>query len=1083
MKKLLTLWMAMILALTVILPAEAIQAAGSTESAQVEGSVELDVSQSLLAITEKRTIQVRVDFGERVDLDGLEWSFGGKALSDWQQWNSDAGEYSGDSYITIVEEPAYVGDSTTIEAEIQFGLPYGTTDLSPRNIRVLYPELIGVYDLAVHDPETDQVASAEMKLNVYDEFRTYEEIKPEIDRVFAEADRDRYLEYKKLGESAEGRDIHFVVLARDQQAVEKYLDETLPTALEDPAEILEKLENGTMGDYQIPIWFNNIHPDEVEGIDAQIELFNKLALEDEVTFQTTDENGAEQTVTLNVDDVLDHVIILFNFTHNPDGRVANTRANANGFDLNRDNAYQTQVETIAVNEEIAKWTPLSFIDIHGYVKGFLIEPATPPHNPNFEYDLLVDNMVGQAHAMGRAGVANSDIESYLIPLFDYENGWDDMTPAYTAIFTMLHGSLGHTVEVPDLSQDSLYAAVHVGLGAIDYVVNNKDQLFKDQLTLFKRGVEGEDNRAVDPWFVNQAGEEIGRIRGEHENFFPEYYVIPVDEQLQKNVLEATNMVEYLLRNGIKVEETTEEVSVNGVTYPAGTYVVPMKQAKRGFANAMLYPGEDISDWEAMYDAIVVNFPALRGFDSIEVREENAFADATEAVESVTKPGTVIQSSVSHYFIGNSNNDAIKVVNQLLADGKTVEQVTSGEYAGDFLVQTSDLLSYVNDYTLAVEPVEETVETRQLEQPKVAVIGSAQSKFVVEELGFQVVELDEANVIVDDAGAINPDTISGKAYVGIGGRSLNAVKEANLLDGFNFATTALSHEGLVHSDVTSHLYTAGYDAKEQLYVTTGSWITAVPEEGEILARVADDAEFFVAGWWPGHEEAQGETLAFTTTYEEQPFTLFANDLTYRAHTGHSFRLLSNSLFAAEASGKSAPEEARFPDVPAGHWANEAVETLWQQGIISGHADGTFKPGQALSRGQGAGLLTTALQLESPSTITEVPFTDLNVDDYYARVAWAVENAGIMNGKSNGRFAANDPLTREQMASILVRAFDLENTGDTVNLSDSDQAAGVHKDDIVILAQHGLTNETVYRPKDTVTRAEFATFLYRVVAGLE
>src|SRR5699024_5558466 len=112
--------------------------------------------------------------------------------------------------------------------------------------------------------------------------------------------------------------------------------------------------------------------------------------------------------------------------------------------------------------------------MHGYVKGFLIEPTTPPHNPNYEYDLLYNKMIEQAHSMGQAGIGNSNIDSYFIPALDQDDGWDDATPAYAATFAMLHGSLGHTVEVPTLGQDSYNAMVGSALGATSYVTENKD---------------------------------------------------------------------------------------------------------------------------------------------------------------------------------------------------------------------------------------------------------------------------------------------------------------------------------------------------------------------------------------------------------------------------------------------------------------------------------------------------------------------------------------------------------------------------------------------------------------------------------
>ena len=99
----------------------------------------------------------------------------------------------------------------------------------------------------------------------------------------------RYLEYQSPGKSFEGRDFHMVVLAKDKEAVDKYLNQTLPAALENPEELMKKIKDGTIGDYQVPVWFNNIHPDEIEGIDFQTELLKKYAMDTHVKFTSTDE--------------------------------------------------------------------------------------------------------------------------------------------------------------------------------------------------------------------------------------------------------------------------------------------------------------------------------------------------------------------------------------------------------------------------------------------------------------------------------------------------------------------------------------------------------------------------------------------------------------------------------------------------------------------------------------------------------------------------------------------------------------------------------------------------------------------------
>ncbi|KAF6594906.1 hypothetical protein H6F38_34480, partial [Paenibacillus sp. EKM208P] len=79
--------------------------------------------------------------------------------------------------------------------------------------------------------------------------------------------------------------------------------------------------------------------------DAIINYFKTMALDKNVTYKTTPSNGKSSTVTLNLDDALDHVFFLFLYTENPDGRVHTERSNAEYFDLNRDNSYQTQPET------------------------------------------------------------------------------------------------------------------------------------------------------------------------------------------------------------------------------------------------------------------------------------------------------------------------------------------------------------------------------------------------------------------------------------------------------------------------------------------------------------------------------------------------------------------------------------------------------------------------------------------------------------------------------------------------------------------------------------------------------------------
>ena len=70
------------------------------------------------------------------------------------------------------------------------------------------------------------------------------------------------------------------------------------------------------------------------------------------------------------------------------------RGNVEGFDLNRDGTYQTQIESQVATADLVKWKPVTLMELHGFIyyarTQLQIEPCTPPHEPNLEYDLFMN---------------------------------------------------------------------------------------------------------------------------------------------------------------------------------------------------------------------------------------------------------------------------------------------------------------------------------------------------------------------------------------------------------------------------------------------------------------------------------------------------------------------------------------------------------------------------------------------------------------------------------------------------------------------------------------------------------------------
>ena len=107
-----------------------------------------------------------------------------------------------------------------------------------------------------------------------------------------------------------------------------------------------------------------------------------------------------------------------------------------------------------------------------------------------------------------------------------------------------------------------------------------------------------------------------------------------------------------------------------------------------------------------------------------------------------------------------------------------------------------------------------------------------------------------------------------------------------------------------------------------------------------------------------------------------------------------------------------------------------------------------------------------------------FYDTHGTAFGADIAWLVQ-AGITTGCATGYFCPTAPVSREQMASFLTRATNLPASGTDYFIDD---ASSVHQSDINRLAQAGITTGCAtarYCPQWNVSREQMATFLVRAL----
>lgn len=180
------------------------------------------------------------------------------------------------------------------------------------------------------------------------------------------------------------------------------------------------------------------------------------------------------------------------------------------------------------------------------------------------------------------------------------------------------------------------------------------------------------------------------------------------------------------------------------------------------------------------------------------------------------------------------------------------------------------------------------------------------------------------------------------------------------------------------------------------------------------------------------------------------------------------------------------KANFADVAADAWYAEAVQYVYENGMMSGTSETTFSPDLTTTRGM---IVTILYRLEgSPDLSNEnlgYPYADVDANAYYAdAVYWARQN-DIVSGMSAEQFAPNDAITREQMAAILYRyaQFKGYNVSAKAELSVYTDAAQVntYATDAMAWANGAQlitgTSQATLIPAGNATRAQVATILMR------
>jgi hypothetical protein len=738
----------------------------------------------------------------------------------------------------------------------------------------------------------------------------YDEIGPLLAEIAAESDR---VQVEVIGESVAGREMYLVTVADPQEMGRlghyKALRQMMIRDPEKAQEMIDQFE-----DFLVPVFINaSIHGNEYEGVDAAIDLIKTLdgieEPEEPVEYEVPEEE---------IEAILDNMFLLVNVVANPDGRVLGQRRNSNGFDLNRDFITQSQPETEVMAGLIAEWNPMVLLDLHGYYYPMLIEPCTPPHNPNVEYDLFIKWALDLGVAMEAELLAQTGMSAQ-IPYRDWEDGWDDWAPIYTPMYAMYHGSYAFTLETPNRQGvDAHYAAAW---GALRFVTENRKEMIWDQVEIFRRGFLDLDQVPIsDELLAETPYDQYNELTTID---FPAAYLIPAEGPLQMSSHQAARLVNFLRFNDVQVSVANGDFTAEGVDYLPGTYVVWMNQPKRGLANTILWDGWDISYDPGldMYDISSWSHAPLWGVTRMAVEESPAVATTLLRRDAVVTGSVSGASQPVAYAFRPTSNQAILATNYLLADQNAPTVWRATDSFGDFGVGTilippdarlaDELARTYGLEVTALGEIPQAVEV--LTAPKVAVVGDEGITWFLETYNFDysVIRsndfdggaLADYDVLIvqsslPGSAALEQFFVDGGDLVGIGSVGANLAVDLGLAPGLGYASQSGNGIVLVDYDPDDPI-SAQYPADDYAFVYRPTWFTEVPEEEwQVSGHLDAGDDFFLSGFWSGWQEsdAAGEPIVIHREQEDSAITLIGFDPTFRAHPEQTYRILANALYS-------------------------------------------------------------------------------------------------------------------------------------------------------------------------------------------
>ncbi len=141
-------------------------------------------------------------------------------------------------------------------------------------------------------------------------------------------------------------------------------------------------------------------------------------------------------------------------------------------------------------------------------------------------------------------------------------------------------------------------------------------------------------------------------------------------------------------------------------------------------------------------------------------------------------------------------------------------------------------------------------------------------------------------------------------------------------------------------------------------------------------------------------------------------------------------MARAVAGGEAKVPSGPATASFSDVDTSSWAFRYVEYCKAEGVVTGYSDGTYRPTEQVTRDQMAVYVARAMatptgpaDLQHYTPPTTPSFSDVATSQWAYKEVEFCKSQHVVAGYEDGTYRPESPVTRDQMAVYVARAFEL------------------------------------------------------------